>query len=132
MIRQRLRSKNLRRRNDGQRFFCDVCQCYVTNIRRHERTKKQLNNSNPNYQHQNRSLLSVNYSSTHSPTFQTNSTNTNTSLTHIFSNQVNSNNQLHDNSLIYDLNNATSINDAQSIPSNGSYMNDDVSIDANN
>ena len=45
---------------------------------------------------------------------------------------MDSNNQLHDNSLIYDLNNATSINDAQSIPSNGSYMNDDVSIDANN
>ena len=30
------------------------------------------------------------------------------------------------------MNNATSINDAQSIHSNGSYMNDNVSIDAKN
>ena len=52
-------------------------------------------------------------------------------MTNNVSNQLNSNNQLHDNSLTYDMNAATSINDAQSIHSNGSYMNDDVSIVAN-
>ena len=108
MVRQRIRSTCTRRGNDGQRTFCDVCQCYVQNIRRHERTNKHRNNLNPNNQHQNRRTFSLNLSNAR----------TNTQIRHNLSNAENLNNPHHDNSLSYDSNNLYLDHDSQSTSSN--------------
>ena len=97
-----------RRGNDGQRTFCDVCQCYVQNIRRHERTNKHRNNLNPNNQHQNRRTFSLNLSTNR----------TNTQFRHNLSNAENSHNSHNDNSLSSDSNNLSLDHDSQSTSSN--------------
>ena len=46
MGRERTARKNLGRKNDGQAIFCTVCNVFVKNISRHERSKRHLDLSN--------------------------------------------------------------------------------------
>ena len=108
MVRQRIRSTCTIRGNDGQRTFCNVCQCYVQNIRRHERTNKHRNNLNSNNQQQNRRTFSLNLSNAR----------TNTQIRQNLSNAENLNNPHHDNSLSYDSNNLSLDHDSRSTSSN--------------
>ena len=108
MVRQRIRSTCTIRGNDGLRTFCNVCQCYVQNIRRHERTNKHRNNLNSNNQQQNRRTFSLNLSNAR----------TNTQIRQNLSNAENLNNPHHDNSLSYDSNNLSLDHDSRSTSSN--------------